>query len=345
MSAPLGVGFLGAGPVTQAIHLPVLSTLGDRLQVRHIMDVDGSVASEVAKRAGARATTDAHAVLDDPAIDIVAVCSPPQFHAEQVVAACRAGKRAILCEKPLATSAEEAHQIAEVARATNVPIVVGTMHAYDPAYVAAAQEWVRHCGQARLIRSVIYLPPNGDMVALATDLIATPAPPGSPGDLSSREARVARMRATVLGLAIHNIPLVRQFVGSDLEVTAARVMLPFGYLVTLAAADRAAQFIGYMPGAWQPEWILQVWSSDAELLVTFPPSYVLAGSATAELSVDGVRSVWHDDENGYQAEWRHIADIVEGRAQPSISLDDVVDDLLFAVQIADGAARLIMEEG
>src|SRR4030081_430566 len=111
MRAPLGVGFLGAGPVTQAIHLPVLSTFGDRLQVRHIMDVDLSVASEVARRAGARATTDTQAVLNDPDVDIVAICSPPQFHAEQVVAACQAAKRAILCEKPLATSGEEAHRI------------------------------------------------------------------------------------------------------------------------------------------------------------------------------------------------------------------------------------------
>jgi hypothetical protein len=30
MSKPLGVGIIGAGPVTQAIHLPILSTLNDQ---------------------------------------------------------------------------------------------------------------------------------------------------------------------------------------------------------------------------------------------------------------------------------------------------------------------------
>jgi hypothetical protein len=33
MSSSLGVGIIGAGPVTQAIHLPTLATLADRLRV------------------------------------------------------------------------------------------------------------------------------------------------------------------------------------------------------------------------------------------------------------------------------------------------------------------------
>ena len=43
MSKPLGVGIIGAGPVTQAIHLPTLSTINDRLRVVHIMDVNAEL--------------------------------------------------------------------------------------------------------------------------------------------------------------------------------------------------------------------------------------------------------------------------------------------------------------
>ena len=105
---PLGVGILGAGPVTQAIHLPALARLQDILEVRHIMDVDPAVASSVAARVGASASTSMEALLADPAVDVVAICSPHQFHAAQVIAACRAGKKAVLCEKPFAMNAEEA---------------------------------------------------------------------------------------------------------------------------------------------------------------------------------------------------------------------------------------------
>ena len=82
MSAKLGVGFIGAGPVTQAIHLPTLATLAERLRVVHVMDVDKDVAAAVADRVDARATTDVQAVLDDPAVEVVCICSPHQFHAE-----------------------------------------------------------------------------------------------------------------------------------------------------------------------------------------------------------------------------------------------------------------------
>ena len=53
MTTPLGVGILGAGPVTQAIHLPTLARLPDKFRVTAVMDIDSQVASSVAARAGA----------------------------------------------------------------------------------------------------------------------------------------------------------------------------------------------------------------------------------------------------------------------------------------------------
>src|SRR4051794_35275102 len=100
----LGVGFVGAGPVTQAIHLPALARLNNAFTVTHVTDVSAEVAGAVADRVGARSSTDYDQLLADPRVDVVAVCSPHQFHAAQVIAACRAGKKAVLCEKPFATS-------------------------------------------------------------------------------------------------------------------------------------------------------------------------------------------------------------------------------------------------
>jgi myo-inositol 2-dehydrogenase / D-chiro-inositol 1-dehydrogenase len=36
------------------------------------------------------------ALLEDPEVDVVAICSPDRFHAGQVAAVAAAGKRAIL---------------------------------------------------------------------------------------------------------------------------------------------------------------------------------------------------------------------------------------------------------
>lgn len=41
-------------------------------------------------------------VINDPDVEAVWICSPSQFHADQIKAAAKAGKH-IFCEKPIAT--------------------------------------------------------------------------------------------------------------------------------------------------------------------------------------------------------------------------------------------------
>jgi predicted dehydrogenase len=55
------------------------------------MDVNGEVGALVASRTGARSTTNVQTLLEDPEVDVVAICSPGQFHAAQVEAATAAG--------------------------------------------------------------------------------------------------------------------------------------------------------------------------------------------------------------------------------------------------------------
>jgi myo-inositol 2-dehydrogenase/D-chiro-inositol 1-dehydrogenase len=341
---PLGVGMLGAGPVTQAIHLPTLSTLYDRFRVVHVMDVNEAVAAAVAVRTGARSTTDAQVLLDDPAVDVVAICSPHQFHAEQVDAATKAGKRGILCEKPLATTVEQAQLIADVSASSGVPIVVGTMHSWDPAFVAAGAAWGGLPGEATFVRVKTYLPANEEMVDLSTDLAAPPPPLPPRGDLADPRTRAAMVRGGILGLATHNLPMVRQFAPSIDEVLSAGQVPPFGYELAFRSGETVAQVLALMPGRWPPEWSVHAFGPGSELHVTYPPSYVLAGSATATLETSTSSTCWRYPHNGYQAEWMHLADVVEGRAELAIPVQTAVDDLLFALQLADGADALILEE-
>ena len=170
MTPPLGVGILGAGPVTQAIHLPTLARLPGMFRVIAVMDVDAEVASSVAARAGAEPVQSVQAVLDHPGVDVVAVCSPPQFHAEQVTAICAAGKRGILCEKPLGTSREEAEGIATAVAASEIPLIVGAMHAYDPGWLGAFEACADRLDSAHTIRSTIVLPFNDRFEDWATEV-------------------------------------------------------------------------------------------------------------------------------------------------------------------------------
>ncbi|AMM31234.1 oxidoreductase [Sinomonas atrocyanea] len=343
----IGVGFLGAGPVTQAIHLPSLARLGGTFHVAHVMDVDAAVASAVAARVGATPSASMEALLDDPAVDVVAICSPHQFHAPQVIAACRAGKKAVLCEKPFAVSAEEAAEIAAVSAQTGVPIIVGAMHTFDPGWLAAEEAAGSLLQDAHTLRSSIVLPPNARFEDFATEVIARPAP--AEQDLEDPAVVAAVLEGGILGLAIHDLPLVRRFVPdfSDLEVLRAEAVRPFGYVVLVRAGGRTVELTAQMssaaPAAWKPDWTFEAIGPDSALKVTFTPSYVQAGSAVAALTAGGRTAVAGPfDHNGYEGEWRRIAGIVAG-TERAPAASDLIDDLRFALAIVDGARAHVLE--
>ncbi|WP_231391918.1 Gfo/Idh/MocA family protein [Arthrobacter sp. 35W] len=335
---PLGVGILGAGPVTQAIHLPALARLSGLLEVRHIMDVDPDVAKSVAARVGAASSSSMDALLADPGVDVIAICSPHQFHAEQVIASCLAGKKAVLCEKPFAMDASEATRIAKVSAKTGVPILVGAMHTFDPGWLAAESAWGDLPATAHTIRSSIVLPPNSRFEDFATEILTRPAA-GSP-DYSDLEVVKGMLRGGVMGLAIHDLPLVRRFLPAfeDVEVLHAEIVQPFGYVISLKAGGRSIELRAAMTATWQPEWTFEAIGYDAALHIEFSPSYVQAGSATARITRNGTTTTYGPyGHNGYEGEWRKLAELANGTGTAP-SAETLINDLTFALDIADGTA-------
>ena len=83
-------------------------------------------------------TDDWRALVDDPTIDIIDICTPPGTHAEIAVAAAAAGK-AILCEKPLAASYADAARAADSAKTAGVLNAVGFNYRRLPALALMRQ--------------------------------------------------------------------------------------------------------------------------------------------------------------------------------------------------------------
>jgi myo-inositol 2-dehydrogenase/D-chiro-inositol 1-dehydrogenase len=337
----LGVGILGAGPVTQAIHLPSLARLKDILEVRNIMDVDAAIAESVAGRVGSAFSTSVEELLADPAVDIVAICSPHQFHAAQVVAACRAGKKAVLCEKPFAMSGEEAASISAVSAETGVPIIVGAMHTFDPGWLAAEAAWGDLPEQVHTIRSSIVLPPNPRFEDFATEIVGrTPMPAR---DNTDPAVIKAMLTGGVMGLAIHDLPLVRRFTPdfASVEVLHAETITPFGYVISLRAGDVTIELRAAMNATWEPAWGFEAIADDTSLSIDFTPSYVHAGSATARISTAGQTTVLGPyGHNGYEGEWRKLAELARG-AGTAPSAETLIHDLEFALTIAEAAAARV----
>lgn len=338
-TAALGVGFLGSGPVTQAIHLPALARLTDLFTVRAVMDVSEVTADEVAARVGARATTSIDDLLQDPTVDVVAVCSPHQFHAEQVIAACRAGKRAVLCEKPFATTTDEASRIAQVSQETGVPIIVGAMHTYDPGWISFTEAWGPTRGSASHIRCSVVLPPNPRFEDFATEVTSRP-PRQESSPSNSVDDRANRLRGGILGLAIHDLPLIRAFLTStdSIVVRSAQTLSPFGYLVVFSCGDQVVELHAHLSDNWNPNWLLEVYAEDRVGSIQFTPSYVQAGSAEAAISsADQQVRLAPSARNGYVEQWQHLYDLALGHA-PRYSPTDLIADLTFALDLSAQAA-------
>jgi predicted dehydrogenase len=101
------------------------------------------------------------AVVEDPGIDIVDICTPNDSHCEIATAALAAGKH-VYCEKPLANSAEEAWRMAQAAAQAGATTLIGFNYIQNPVHRLAREAIARgEVGELRYAR--LYF--NSDFMA------------------------------------------------------------------------------------------------------------------------------------------------------------------------------------
>src|SRR3712207_4027976 len=112
------------------------------------------------------------------------------------------------------------------------------MHTFDPGCLAAKEHWGDLVETAHTIRYSIVLPPNPRFEDFATEVLTRPEWPKR--DRRDPEVAAGMMRGGIMGLAIHDLPLVRAFCPdfTDLEVLSAAVPSPGGYVVHLRVGGR-----------------------------------------------------------------------------------------------------------
>jgi predicted dehydrogenase len=102
-----------------------------------IAELGDDAAREAARRYGyERSTGDWRGVVEDPDVELVDIAVPNDQHAEIAVAAAEAGKH-VLCEKPLARTAEEARTMRDAVVRAGVTHMVAFNYRRTPAVALA----------------------------------------------------------------------------------------------------------------------------------------------------------------------------------------------------------------
>jgi myo-inositol 2-dehydrogenase/D-chiro-inositol 1-dehydrogenase len=132
----ISVGVIGAGGMGTR-HADTLGAAVSGARVAGVTDPDRPRAEKLAANHGsdARVFEDERALIQHPGIDAVVVTTPDDTHAGLVMECLQQGKP-VFCEKPLATTVEDARRIvdAEVELGRKV-VQVGFMRRYDPRHL------------------------------------------------------------------------------------------------------------------------------------------------------------------------------------------------------------------
>jgi predicted dehydrogenase len=174
----IGLGFIGVGPVEPA---PV-AALGVKMPYNHaaaysqtagvtvaaVCDISPAMVENFKSLYGARWPevkfyNDYHTMFAESQLDMVSICTPDNFHADTVVAACEAGVKGIVCEKPLATTIADAQRIVDAVEKHNVKFSVEHTRRFIYDY-HQARELVRAGRIGKLSRIVATM--NGERAML-----------------------------------------------------------------------------------------------------------------------------------------------------------------------------------
>lgn len=131
----LSIGVLGAGGNIGQTHSKNIATYIDGARLAAVYDLNMEKALTVAQQYGANIMDSAEALILSPEIDAVVIASWDGTHADFTIKCIHAGKP-VFCEKPLATTLEDAQAVVDAEKASGKRLVqIGFMRRFDPDYI------------------------------------------------------------------------------------------------------------------------------------------------------------------------------------------------------------------
>ena len=129
-------GVIGCGSVAQ-MHMRGYEGV-EEIEVVALADPVEEALNAFGERYGvSKRYRDPREMLDSEQLDIVSICTWHKLHAPLTIAACARKPKAVLCEKPMATSLGACDQMMIAARRNKVKLAIAHQRRFNPAWTDA----------------------------------------------------------------------------------------------------------------------------------------------------------------------------------------------------------------
>ncbi len=224
--ARLNVGVVGVGRLGRVY----VRDLGGRIPETRVVAV-ADPAEDLAQQIAAEfdvptAYADPLAMIDDPAVEAIAIVTPTHTHRELVIAAAGRGKP-IFCEKPPALALGEIAEMKKAIEQSGVFFQMGFMRRFDPGYAAAKKQ----IDAGRIGMPLVFKGTSRDPFRPSLEY----ANPASSGGM-------------LIDMGIHDFDLARWFMGDVKTVAAIGATIAYPELETVGDIDNAIASLTFASG-------------------------------------------------------------------------------------------------
>lgn len=202
----LRIGVIGCGSIAKYRHLPEYAA-NKAVEIVAVCDIVEERVNEIAKVYQAKAYTDYKELLASEQLDAISVCLPNYLHAPVSIDALNNGLH-VLCEKPMATSQEEADAMIEAAKKNGKKLMIG----HNQRFVRSHQ----------LAKQIIESGAIGKIYSFRT-AFGHPGPEG--WSVDGRESWFFEKEKAYIGamgdLGVHKTDLIRYLLGEEITEVGA----------------------------------------------------------------------------------------------------------------------------
>ncbi len=156
LAGKLGIGLIGAGRIGK-LHAEIIDQhAGCSLEL--VQDADPNLASTLAVRHQAKAVPSVDDILGDPGIAAVVIASRTDTHAD-LIAACVAAGKPVLCEKPIDLSLARVKHCHELIKDQAPHVQIGFNRRFDGNFQALRQAiWAGEVGRVESVHVITRVP-------------------------------------------------------------------------------------------------------------------------------------------------------------------------------------------